>query len=775
MANILFVYRLAFVCLLALILFFFPFLIVRAVNVTTVVLPNGGECLTVGESYTIRFSWSGADVEHLAIYYRTDGAQPTHLDSSTIKHPINVPQQGTTWNWTPGSSNISETGRVWVDGHENGHDSLATWDNSDADFAVRADCSEPAPAEQSSAPRPLPTGPAPVFSFLPEPEPILPKGGGPVSYPPTIEFTNTFKFGQIFSDVIDISFMADDLNNIDKRDTFGISNHPVSLFYTSGKNLTKRTLIAQGLASTTSYTWRVRDIPDGNDYRVIAEVADRSGLVGQAITPPFTIDNSIPSAEVFSRTSIISWRTPTPTYSFVEYGERVRERAVSGRETVPDTLPSREHFFIIEGLSPNTTYHFRVINSITPILRQGQREAQDYFDPQFTVFPKSFTTAPVSAVDVSPVSGIFTVSGRTTMLLSWVRSTKASFETIIVRQQGRFARNPKDGEVVFRSNASYYRDAGLRPEETYQYSIFQTDGLGNFSFPRFVRATTKEGLKEVPTPPLEESEPSLQLRVGSFSSESGGKTVTLRWKNPNNPHFLGVQIVRNTESLPSHSFDGAVLFRGLAESFTDSDLVPGNRYLYGIFPFDWNNAFYSGSFTSGVPEESSAFETLSSFLVPVSATSSSMKPLADIQIQINALYEKVKEISLAIQVLLGEGPFTSSLSSGKKESMPSPEVRQSKTHIVYITESGFSPKEIIIQKGDTVLWIGRSTGHSWPASDIHPTHGLYPELGGCIGSTFDSCRTLSLGDEYSFLFNKVGVWQYHDHLNPLHAGTITVQ
>lgn len=120
-----------------------------AVNVTTVVLPNGGECLTVGTTYTISFSYSGADVEHIALYYRTDGAQPTHLDASEIKHPINVPQQATTYSWKPTSSHISETGRIWVDGHENGHASLNTWDSSNANFAVRSSCAaaaEPIPA-----------------------------------------------------------------------------------------------------------------------------------------------------------------------------------------------------------------------------------------------------------------------------------------------------------------------------------------------------------------------------------------------------------------------------------------------------------------------------------------------------------------------------------------------------------------------------------------------------------------------------------------------------
>jgi len=132
-------------------------------NSTTIVAPNGGECITAGSTYTISFSWSGADVGHIALYYRTDGAQPTHLDSSVIKHPINVPQQGTTWGWKTTSAHISETGRIWIDGHEAGHISLSTWDSSNSNFAVRSNCAVAvagAPAAVVSVARSTPDRPS---------------------------------------------------------------------------------------------------------------------------------------------------------------------------------------------------------------------------------------------------------------------------------------------------------------------------------------------------------------------------------------------------------------------------------------------------------------------------------------------------------------------------------------------------------------------------------------------------------------------------------------
>lgn len=95
--------------------------------------------------------------------------------------------------------------------------------------------------------------------------------------------------------------------------------------------------------------------------------------------------------------------------------------------------------------------------------------------------------------------------------------------------------------------------------------------------------------------------------------------------------------------------------------------------------------------------------------------------------------------------------------------------------VVYITDSGFEPQEVRIKKGESVTWISKSNRKSWPASDIHPTHTIYPESGGCIGSAFDACRGLEIGEEYNFQFNQAGTWQYHDHLRPLLIGTVVVE
>ena len=98
------------------------------------------------------------------------------------------------------------------------------------------------------------------------------------------------------------------------------------------------------------------------------------------------------------------------------------------------------------------------------------------------------------------------------------------------------------------------------------------------------------------------------------------------------------------------------------------------------------------------------------------------------------------------------------------------------TNLVKYTNQGFSPKTISINEGDTVTWTNESNLNLWVASSIHPTHNEYPEESDsdCGGSTFDACIGIGPGEEWSFTFNEVGSWDYHDHLNPSRTGTVEV-
>lgn len=88
-------------------------------------------------------------------------------------------------------------------------------------------------------------------------------------------------------------------------------------------------------------------------------------------------------------------------------------------------------------------------------------------------------------------------------------------------------------------------------------------------------------------------------------------------------------------------------------------------------------------------------------------------------------------------------------------------------NVVQMKADGFEPSTLTIESGDTVEFKNESGEDKWPASDVHPTHELYPG--------FDAQKTVLDGDSYEFTFDRAGRWGYHDHLNPDIQGTIVVE
>ena len=144
----------------------------------------------------------------------------------------------------------------------------------------------------------------------------------------------------------------------------------------------------------------------------------------------------------------------------------------------------------------------------------------------------------------------------------------------------------------------------------------------------------------------------------------------------------------------------------------------------------------------------------------------------------------------AIMLIIGKSgndevtPITSSSASPSVSVSTSPSTSVSplvsvgisvpKTVVISYTDSGFSPANVTIKKGDTIKYVNNSSKEMWPASAMHPSHNAYPETGGCIGSKFDACARIKTGATYSFTFNQVGSWGYHDHISPNFFGKITV-
>ena len=106
-----------------------------------------------------------------------------------------------------------------------------------------------------------------------------------------------------------------------------------------------------------------------------------------------------------------------------------------------------------------------------------------------------------------------------------------------------------------------------------------------------------------------------------------------------------------------------------------------------------------------------------------------------------------------------------------------PKEEESFAALVTYTNSGFTPKTVTVQKGETVRFLDDSVQGMWVGSDNHPTHTLYPEdtASDCLGSAFDQCERSSQGEFWEFTFNSVGSWDYHNHVRSSHRGTVVVE
>ena len=87
--------------------------------------------------------------------------------------------------------------------------------------------------------------------------------------------------------------------------------------------------------------------------------------------------------------------------------------------------------------------------------------------------------------------------------------------------------------------------------------------------------------------------------------------------------------------------------------------------------------------------------------------------------------------------------------------------------VVHVTDEGFEPQTLEVQSGETVVFENAGQKPHWPASDDHPTHTKYPE--------FAPLKPLEPETQWSFTFDKLGEWKYHDHQNPYLKGEVLVR
>ncbi|OGG03912.1 hypothetical protein A2W14_05585 [Candidatus Gottesmanbacteria bacterium RBG_16_37_8] len=88
------------------------------------------------------------------------------------------------------------------------------------------------------------------------------------------------------------------------------------------------------------------------------------------------------------------------------------------------------------------------------------------------------------------------------------------------------------------------------------------------------------------------------------------------------------------------------------------------------------------------------------------------------------------------------------------------------TFNVNYSDKGFTPQEVTIKLGSAVTWTNNSKKSMYVASNDHPSHDLYPQ--------FDQLSAVGNSGQYSFVFDKVGSWGYHNHASPSDTARVIV-
>jgi len=136
---------------------------------------------------------------------------------------------------------------------------------------------------------------------------------------------------------------------------------------------------------------------------------------------------------------------------------------------------------------------------------------------------------------------------------------------------------------------------------------------------------------------------------------------------------------------------------------------------------------------------------------------------------------------LVVVILGGYFLFKNSAQAPSDQALNPTASATEESKIIVYSETGYTPAALAVKVGDTVVFKNESAKNMWPASAMHPTHTAYsgttlsehcPDI---ENNAFDACQGIVPGESWSFTFEKIGEWKYHDHLTPSYFGKITVE
>jgi plastocyanin len=83
------------------------------------------------------------------------------------------------------------------------------------------------------------------------------------------------------------------------------------------------------------------------------------------------------------------------------------------------------------------------------------------------------------------------------------------------------------------------------------------------------------------------------------------------------------------------------------------------------------------------------------------------------------------------------------------------------------TKDGYSPKTVTIKAGETISFINKSEIETQPSFGEHMNHAAYPDK--------KVHPSLKMGESDKITFPEAGTFEFHNHHNEDHKGTVVVE
>ncbi|MBI3606761.1 MAG: fibronectin type III domain-containing protein [Nitrospirae bacterium] len=328
-----------------------------------------------------------------------------------------------------------------------------------------------------------------------------------------------------------------------------------------------------GLSAATTYHYRVRNRDAAGNLGTSGDFTFATNSAPDTTAP---VLSGITASAITASSAVITWSTNEPATSVVDYGPST----AYGSSSVLNTTPVTSHSRALTGITPSTTYHYRV-KSV-----DGSGNVATSSDRTFTTSSAADTTAPtISAV----TAGAITFDSAE---ITWTTNEAA---TSLVQYSTDLSFNLSSSLATTPVTSHSVPLTGLTAATIYNYRVVSTDPAGNTAQSEPHTFTTTAEPDTIPP-----------QAVQDFSATGDTGQATLTWVNPPDADFTGVRIRYRTDRFPTDPDDGSLLgdFTGQPDqpmSTTHQDLTDGVTYFYAATTYDASGNRQNTVYASATP------------------------------------------------------------------------------------------------------------------------------------------------------------------------------